>query len=179
MRDGFVSHAAGGVLGGAMGTLFMMNGMKRVGRRLPERLKPTPVRRDPAELMVARMEALHGHPLPRRLHDGLASSLHWAYGIGWGGLLGLATARRPMRSPRDALLAGAALGTLVWAVGYAGWLPATHLTPPLHRQGSRHAATSLIAHVAYGVVSALPILALDRILRRERGWKRRLRALFR
>lgn len=177
MRNGFVSHAAGGVFGGAMGTLFMMNGMKRVGQRLPERLKPTLVRRDPAELMVARLEALRGRPLPRRVHDVLAGSLHWVYGMGWGGLLGLATTRHRLRSPRDTLLAGAALGTLVWAVGYAGWLPATRLTPPLHRQGGRHAAAALIAHVAYGIVSALPILVVDRVLRPERGFRRWLRTL--
>lgn len=177
MRDGFVSHAASGVLGGAMGTLFMVQGMKQVDRHLPERLRPTPVRHDPADLVVRRVEALRGRPLRRRTHERLAGSLHWAYGMGWGGLLGLTLARRRIRSARGTLLAGAALGTLVWAVGYAACLPALRLTPPLHRQGGRHAAASLISHVAFGIVSAVPVLVLDRVLYRGRGLKRWLRAL--
>jgi hypothetical protein len=179
MHNGFGSHAAGGVLGGAMGTLVMRQGLRQVARRLPERLMPTPIRRDPAELVVDRLETMRRRPLTRKAHDALVGALHYAPGIGYGALFGLATARHKLRSVRGALLAGAALGTVVWAVSYGGVLPATRLTPPVHRQGVRHAGAALLAHVAYGLVSALPILVLDRVIPREPAWKRALRALFR
>ena len=168
MRNGFVSHTAGGAIGGMMGTLFMMKASKRANQ-LPERLKPTQTRRDPGDFLVTRMEEARGRPLPRTAHERLAGALHWIYGIGWGGLLGLslATAHRKVKNVPAALLVGAGLGTAVWAVGYAGWLPATKLTPPLRGQGGRHAATSLLMHIGYGIVVAAPLLALDAYIQRE------------
>lgn len=137
MRNGFVSHTAGGALGGMVGTMFMMRASRQASHKLPERLKPT--------------------------------SLHWVYGIGWGGLLGLglSVAHRKVRSLPIAVLVGSGLGAAVWAVGYAGWLPATRLTPPVYRQGGRHVLTSLLMHVGYGIVATLPLLVLDAVVQPE------------
>jgi hypothetical protein len=171
MRDNMVFHTVSGALGGALGTALMRKGVK-ASQRLPERFKPTAVRRDPGEFMVAKVEELCGKPLPRRLREALASGLPWGYGVTAGALLGLCTRRSGLRTASSALLAGAALGTALWAVGYAGWLPATKLTPPLQRQGGRHVAVSLLTHILFGVVSAIPLLLLDRKARVEPWWKR-------
>jgi hypothetical protein len=171
MRNGFISHTASGALGGAMGTL-VLSGMNRISKQLPEALRPPAIRRDPGDFIVAQLEELLGRPLPREAHEILARSFHWVHGIGWASLLGLVMARRRVTRVSEALLAGAGLGTVVWAVSYAGLLPAAKLTPPLHRQGGKHVASALIGYVLYGVVSVLPILALDRALRARRDrWR--------
>lgn len=175
MRENTVTHAAGGAVGGALGTMFLLRAMK-ASRRLPERLKPTMPRKDPGDFMVSKVEELSGRPLPQRAHDALAQAMHFGYGTTAGTLLGLLTTRRRLRTLGEAALAGSLLGTAIWAVGYAGWLPRAKLTPPVGMQGARHVAVSVAGHVAFGVVSALPLLLVDRALgRRRKPWY--LRAL--
>jgi hypothetical protein len=175
MRDGFVLHGAEGAIGGVIGTLLVKQGMT-LSRRLPEKLKPPAVRQDPGDFFVSRVESLRGRPLPGGVHDRLASGLSWAYGIGWGGLLGLAIAGMREQTVRRTLLAGAGMGALVWAVGYVGWLPGTGLMPPIHRQGAGHVAVSVAQHVLYGVAASVPIAAIDRARRRRQPWWKKLAA---
>jgi len=177
MRDGVMIHAATGILGGAAGTALLQRAMK-ASERLPVRLQPTRARQDPGEFMIAKVEQLRGAPLSRGVRDFAVQGLHWGYGMTAGLLLGLATSRRHVRTAPSALLAGAILGTGVWAVGYAGWLPATKLTPPLTRQGGRHIAASLLEHVAFGLVAAVPLLLMDRRMK-EPLWRRALRQISR
>jgi GNAT superfamily N-acetyltransferase len=174
MRDGFAVHTAEGVLGGVLGTLLIRQTMA-LGKRMPPELTPPVPSRDPADLMVSRVESIAGRRFSSRVHEGLAKGLQWAYGIGWGGLLGIAVSGLHVRRPRHTLLAGAGMGALVWAVGYLGWLPRAGVLPPLRRQGVGHVATSLLTHVAYGVAAAVPILAIDEVRRRRRPpWQRLL-----
>jgi hypothetical protein len=173
MRDGFVVHGAEGVIGGAIGTLLVKETMA-LGRRLPEKLKPPAVSRDPGDFLLSRFEALRGRPLPWNVHDRIASGLGWAYGIGWGGLLGLAVAGLRTKTVPRTLLAGAGMGAVVWAVGYVGWLPSTGLTPPIHRQGASHVAVSLASHVLYGVAAAVPIAVIDRARQKRQPWWKKL-----
>jgi hypothetical protein len=170
MRDGFVLHGAEGALGGAIGTLLIKQTMS-LARKMPEKLQPPSVRRDPGELIVSRVEELRGRPLPG--HDRLVSAMPWAYGIAWGSLLGFAVDRLHMKTTRRILFAGAGAGALVWAVGYAGWLPRAGLTEPLRRQGLGHVANSLATHILYGIAASVPIALIDRERRRRRHlWER-------
>jgi hypothetical protein len=163
MRNGFVSHTAGGAIGGAVGTLFLMQTLKQASEMLPEEVKPAIVQSDAGEFIVSKLEQLSGLPLSRTMHVGLTGALHWAYGIGWGSLLGLATAKRhSVRSVPAAFIFGGSLGALVWAVGYSGWLPAAKLKPVVRGPGSGYVLASLLGHIAYGVVSAVPLLLIDR-----------------
>lgn len=166
MHNGFGVHTAEGVLGGALGTL-LLTGANRFGRRLPARLKPVEARRDPADLVVEKLEQLAGRALPMTIHRGLAQGLHWAHWISWGGLLGYATTHVRIRTIGDVAKAGAAMGAAVWAIERVGILPLARLTPPVHRQGSKPVVTSLLGHIAYGIACALPIYALDRWARRK------------
>jgi len=174
MRDGFAVHTAEGVIGGVLGTLLIRQ-TTALGRRMPPELTPPSPSGDPAEVIVSRLEDLRGRRFSIRVHARLAKGLHWAYGIGWGGLLGVAVSGLHVRRARDTLLAGAGMGALAWAVGYLGWLPRAGLLPPVRRQGMGHVATSLVTHVAYGVAAAVPILAIDEVRRRRQpAWQRLL-----
>jgi hypothetical protein len=171
MHDGFVRHGAEGVLGGAFGTLLMKQSMV-LASRMPDPLKPPEVRGDPAEAIVSRLEEARGRPLAS--HARLARALPWAYGISWGGLLGVGVSSLRLKTPRQTLLAGAGMGALAWAVGYVGWLPAMGLARPLKRQGAGHIATSLVTHVLFGVAAAIPIALIDRQRKKRRPWWERL-----
>lgn len=173
MRDNWMARATVGVLGGALGTAMLMQGMKAT-QKLPIRLQPTQPRKDPGEFMVMRFEQIRGKPLRRTLRDVVVHGLHWGYGMTSGLVLGLATSRRHVPTLRSALLAGTAAGAGVWAVGYIGWLPAVKLTPPITRQGGRHIAASILGHVAFGLVAVAPLLLLDRRTHRSfwrRAWR--------
>lgn len=175
MRDNWISHATAGIVGGALGTALLKQGMKAT-QRLPIRLQPTQPRKDPGEFIVMKLEQFRGKPLRRALRDVVVQGLPWGYGMTSGLVLGLATSHRHVPTMRSALLAGAALGAGVWAVGYIGWLPATKLTPPITRQGGRHIAMSVLGHVAFGVVAAVPLLVMDG---RTPWWRRVLRQFIR
>jgi hypothetical protein len=173
MRDGFVLHGAEGALGGAIGTLLLKQGMS-LARRLPASLEPPAAIRDPGDFVVAQIEGLRGRPLPRPTHERVRSGLHWAYGVAWGGLLGIAVSGLHVKTPRQTLLSGAGMGALVWAVGYVGWLPGAGLMAPIQRQGAGRVVTSLLSHVLYGVAASVPIVIIDRERRRRRTWSQRL-----
>jgi len=154
MRNMLIRLAAGAV-GGAVATLLMQKTMPLAGK-LPEKLRPQMPNRDPGHFMVSQGEKLVG-PLSQKVHSGAAHGLHWAYGIFWPlGLGALAEALR-LDTPGKRVAAGAALGALVWIVGYEGWLPATGLMPPAHRVPLAKNASGLASHVAYGAVAALPL----------------------
>lgn len=165
MHDNVMTHATAGIVGGVLGTAILMKGMK-ASSALPLRLQPTHVRQDPGEFMVTKLEQYRGKPLSRTARDALVQGLHWGYGMTGGLVLGLATSRKHVPTLSSALVAGAAIGAGVWAVGYAGWLPATKLTPPVTRQGGVHIATSLLGHIVFGMGAVAPIFLLDRRKRR-------------
>ena len=173
MRDGLVLHGVEGALGGVLGTLVVKRTIK-IGSKLPEKLKPPEIRRDPAELVVSQIEAWRGRPLSQEAHARIARSLPWAYGVTWGSVLGLAVGGLHMKTTRRILVAGAGLGAVVWAVGYVGWLPRAKVTEPVTRQGAGHVVNGLLTHVLYGVAAAAPIAAIDAARRRRQPWWERL-----
>jgi hypothetical protein len=174
MRDGVVLHGVEGALGGVLGTLVVKRTIQIGYEKLPEKLKPPEIRRDPAELVVSKIEAWRGRPLSKEAHALVAASLPWAYGIAWGSVLGLAVSGLHMTTTRRILGAGAGLGAVVWAVGYVGWLPRAKATEPVTRQGAGHVATGILTHVLYGVMAAAPIAGIDAMRRRRRSWWERL-----
>ena len=173
MRDGFVLHGAEGALGGAIGTLLIKQGMS-LARRLPASFEPPASRRNPGDLVVSQLEELRGRPLPGPPHERLAGGLDWAFGVAWGGLLGIAVSGLHVQTARQTLLAGAGMGALVWAVSDVGWFPGAGLMAPIQRQGAGRVATSLALHVLYGVAASVPIVLIDRERRRRRAWWQRL-----
>src|SRR5579884_2861236 len=130
MRKTMLKLAAGAV--GSLVATWLMQKSMPLSKKLPEKLQPPMPNQDPGEFMVDQGEKIVG-PVSPKLHSTAAHGLHWAYGLVWPvGLAALADAL-DLDSTKKTIAAGAILGALVWAVGYVGWLPATGLTPPVHR----------------------------------------------
>lgn len=161
MRNMLLKLAAGAV-GGAVVTLVMQKSMP-LSRKLPERLQPQMPRQDPGHFMVEQAEKIVGRLSPK-VHSGAAHGLHVAYGSAWPIALAALSGVLGLRSIGKTLAAGAALGAVVWLVGYEGWLPAVGLAPPAHRVPLTKNASGLVSHVAYGALASLPLaLATRRI----------------
>jgi hypothetical protein len=168
-----VSPLVAGGLGGIIGTLFMQKSMKLVPK-LPEDLRPPPISEDPGEYMVKSAERMIGRPLPAKVHGTAAKGLHWTYGMFWPTVLGFATKKLAFDTLGKTILAGSALGAVVWGAGYAGWLPATGLTAKLRQERVSQAFSGLFSHVLYGIISALPIYAAGKLAPTPKisPWKR-------
>ena len=80
----------------------------------------------------------------------LASGAHLAYGAAFGALYALWR-----RKWGGSLTSGLAFGLAVWAVNYAGVLPAAHIVPPPDEEDPRQTARLVAAHVVYGTVLGL------------------------
>jgi hypothetical protein len=154
MRNVMLKLAAGAV-GGAAATYLMMKSMA-LSQKLPERMKPAMPSSDPGHFMVSQGEKLVGALSPK-VHSGAAQGLHWAYGISWPVGLAALSGVLGLRSTGKTIAAGALLGAVVWAVGYAGWMPFAGLTPHVHRVPLAKNASGLASHVAYGAIAALPL----------------------
>ena len=154
MRNLMLKLAAGAV-GGAVATYLMQKSLP-LAKKLPQKFQPQTPSRDPGDFMVSQAEKLVG-PLSPKMHSGAAHGLQWAYGLTWP--LGLAALSNALgtKSIGKTVAAGALLGAIVWAIGYAGWLPATGLTPPVHRVPLAKSASGLASHVAYGAIASLPL----------------------
>jgi hypothetical protein len=161
MRNMMLKLAAGAV-GGAVATYLMTKAMP-LAKKLPARFHPQMPSRDPGHFIVTQGEKLVGALSPK-MHSGAAQGLHWAYGMSWPLGLAALSGVLGLRSVGKTVAAGAILGAIVWAVGYAGWLPATGLTPPVHRVPLGKSASGLVSHVAYGALASLPLaIAAQRI----------------
>jgi hypothetical protein len=114
-------------------------------------------------MAAGRLSGRHGEPPPKRLvrvisrRMGLparrsgtgtwlaSGAAHLGFGAGCGALYSALTRRSTTER-------GIAFGLVVWAVSYAGWVPALSLMPPPQRDDPRRAWTMLTAHVVYGAV---------------------------
>jgi hypothetical protein len=170
-------QVAEGALGAAAGTLFLHQSMRLMGR-LPEHLQPQ-TKGDPSEYVVSKAERVAHRTLSPNQRQRAKQSAPWVYGIGWGVLLGALAPFLDLRSPGRAVAAGATLGAGVWAIGYAGWMPAAGLMEPLHRQGPRRSIAPLLSHMLYGVTAALPIFLIERWREPRRARWRQLLARYR
>lgn len=154
MRNMLIRLAAGAV-GGAVATLIIGKGMQ-LSSKLPERFQPASPKEDPGHFLISQGERLVG-PLSQKMHSRAVQAMPYVYGLSWP--LGLAALARVLglHTPGRRIAAGAALGALVWLIGFEGWLPLVGLLPPAHRTPLAKNATNLASHVAYGTVASLPL----------------------
>lgn len=135
--------AVAGALDGAAATVVMsglMLGLQRagwLGELPPRRITRFALRRSPAGARS------------RGTESALGTLAHLAFGAGAGALFEGA-ARRAGRAPGP--LAGAAYGTAVWLLSYAGWVPALGILPPPHRDRPGRPLGMLAAHLVFGAV---------------------------
>ena len=123
-------------------------------------------------MLVGQVVSRHGEQPPKRLVRGLAArtgiptkrrglatvaatgAAHIGFGLGAGALYGAIVHRSSV--PR-----GVAFGIGVWAVSYAGWIPALRLMPPPHKDLRGRAWTILSAHAVYGAVLGAALARYD------------------
>ncbi len=113
--------------------------------------------RQPPEAIVRRAGALTAAEPRGRLADALATVAHLGFGAGTGAAYALLP---PTRRPAAR---GAAAGTAVYAVSYAGWVPALGALPRADRDRPPRQAAMVAAHLVYGTVLGL----LDERWRRD------------
>ncbi len=87
-------------------------------------------------------------------HPALVTGAHFAFGAAAGSLFAALTARR-------GISVGIGWGLLVWAASYAGWVPATGLTPPAIRQSGERNLLMILAHVVWGAALAGSLSRLE------------------
>ncbi len=117
----------------------------------------------PMSAVMAGGERLHmlGEPPPRKITragvravngsatgaevDALSWASHFAFGAVMGAAYGLLVGDR-----RPSIASGILFGTAVWAVSYAGWVPALGIMPSPSRDRPLRPEVMLVAHWAYG-----------------------------
>ena len=81
---------------------------------------------------------------------------HVSYGAAMGAAYGVIAGRTHRRAGRNHLprsvAQGVAWGLAVWALSYAGWLPAAGILPPPHRRSARRNTVIIGSHVVWGAV---------------------------
>jgi len=147
----FVKRSILGALAGLGGTFAMM-----AARSLSQRYAPrtmSKVREDPGKFVVEQAEQLltpqQRVNMPRKVEERAAMLSHLCYGATFGWLYAVV---RP--EPAHPLVEGLIFGTGVWAIGYAGWLPAAGLTEPIWRQEPQRAIPEMTRHAVYGLATA-------------------------
>jgi hypothetical protein len=136
--------AAIGGAAGAAATVVMsavMLGAQRVGVERAEQ--------PPERIVEAGLDAV-GADRSESAENLLASVLHLAFGAGCGAVYRML--RRLLATPGAPVLHGIGFGLGVWAVSYAGWVPALGIMPPPHRDQPGRAGTMVVGHVVYGAV---------------------------
>lgn len=101
----------------------------------------------PRKITDRALDAVGAGDASRPVRSLAAAANHLAFGMACGALYAsLGRARRFAPEPIPGIL----FGTLVWAVSYAGWVPAARILPPPQDDDPKRVATMIGAHVVYG-----------------------------
>ena len=180
-RRGPAGRSLRGALAGLVATAPMTGVMLGIKQLLPPIQRfPLPPRR--ITLHLAAAGGLLGR-LPRPLDMLATLLLHFGFGATAGAVYAWTAARvrLPWHGPhvrlagrRVRLLAvarGLAFGLLVWAVSYAGWLPALGILAPAQDVPRGRNLLMIAAHLVWGACAGLLVDALTP-RRRQHGAKR-------
>jgi hypothetical protein len=150
-----LAAVAGGILAGAVGTVFLdavhyLEYRRGGGTESPLGWEFAPVQtwdQAPAPGQVARrvIEGFTQRKLPDRWAWPVSTAMHWAYGSGSAALYGILAGS--LRSPRPAY--GLPFGAAVWVTGYV-ILPEGGLYKPIWKYDAKTLAWDLTGHLAYG-----------------------------
>ncbi|MBW3625283.1 MAG: DUF1440 domain-containing protein [Armatimonadetes bacterium] len=141
-----LSGARGGILASLAMSLFQAGGMKLFPAPTPE---GGPDEWTPHYITKSALKAfLKDEPDPDWVKS-LSALSHLGYGAFWGALYGLWSGNKNKNIAR-----GMAFGLGVWAIGYAGWVPALGILNPPHREHRNREVRLLLAHLVYGAALA-------------------------
>jgi hypothetical protein len=109
---------------------------------------------EPPPRKLGRLAArLSGDLFPSKKKQNVLATLgHFGIGMGAGGIFGTLAPR--VRRVLPLPLAGAAFGTMVWAAGYLGVMPALGLMPMPKNDRRGRPLSMIAAHWIYGTVLA-------------------------
>ena len=146
-----LTRACLGACAGVVGT-FALQAIRSLHQQYVPQLM-TPMREDPGKFMVEQAERAlpesAREKIPEEVEGAASMSLHLSYGALFGALFGA------VRGHTDhPVLEGIVLGAGVWAIGYAGWLPAAGLTEPIWKQEPSQAIPEVARHAVYGIATA-------------------------
>ncbi|SRR5258707_5322278 len=153
-----------GMIGGAVGTFvldrvagLMYNFESEEKKRIEESLR----KEEPAEVMARRLsEDVLGMTLSDESKSQLGQAVHWATGIGVGGLYGALHDRVPALSKPAGLPYGVAFSLLV----DEGLNTALKLTPPPQDFPIDAHVRGLVAHLAYAVTTDGVLRSLKKLV---------------
>jgi hypothetical protein len=111
----------------------------------------------PAQVGRRAVEGVFNVELPDRWAPLMNNTIHWGYGIAWGGLFGLVDSSMAKVRLRHGLY----FGTFVWLVGYV-ILPLAKLYRPLWKYDPATLGWDWAAHLADGLGTAATLQILDR-----------------
>ncbi len=160
MNDG-LDPMVRGALAGAAGTAVMTLMMRKAApKMIPDEMRPDEF---PPKRVVEWAEEQAGmpHALTESQEMKVAMGAHFAYGSGSGAVYGL------LRSQLDGLpapLMGALFGVGLWAVSFEGWMPALGVQEATHEKPPKKWPMPIMAHMVYGVTTALAYEALQNVL---------------
>jgi hypothetical protein len=156
VTDGLSRGFAGGVVATVAMSTVMLVAQKAglLGQMPPKKI---------SERLLATVGARRKTPKPAR--ELLATVLHFTFGGAAGAVFGVAhgvwrTRARGSSSAsrtsieRAPLLAGLAFGSAIWAVSYAGWVPALRIMPMPHADRRGRPTSMLVAHWVFGAALA-------------------------
>jgi hypothetical protein len=151
--------AALGAIAGSVATLPMSAPMLLAGQA-------GAMGRQPPRRLVDRVGGLTAAPGAERRRDIEASALHLAIGALGGAILGagLAASGVDPRGRRQATAIGAAYGSALWLVNYAGLAPALDLLPPPDDDRPSRQATLFGAHLVFGAAAGLGLALEERLI---------------
>lgn len=150
-----------GALAGMAGTAAMTLMMRKVAPKvIPAEMRPDEFVPKKA-VEWAEEQAGESHALTESQEMKVAMAAHFTYGSGNGALYGL------LRSRLDGLpapLMGALFGVALWAVSFEGWMPALGVMEAPTEKSPRKVPMPVMAHLVYGVTTALAYGALEGVL---------------
>lgn len=147
-----LTRIAAGSTGGIVGSVLMA-GPFVAAHQLGITGKPPP------ERVTKSLLHRFGIRADKRTEDEITVAAHLGFGVAGGAIYG-AFAPSVESAARAAML-GATYGTGVWAVSYAGWVPALGIMPPPQDDQPERQVITLVNHWIYGVVVALAVRAVD------------------
>lgn len=102
----------------------------------------------PKRMTEGMLDAVERPPRSKLALDVATLVSHVGYGTSFGSLFGLLYQR--LRLAVNPGLQGVIFGSLLWALGYAGWGPLLGIIPPPHRAQPGRPLTLVPAHGVYG-----------------------------
>jgi hypothetical protein len=147
LRRLWIGAAAGAVATFPMsGVMLAASKARLLGEPPPKKITRAATRR------LAPAVARHEAPL-----DLASIAAHLGFGAAMGALYSVALGRR-----RPTMLSGVAFGTAVWAVSYAGWVPAAGVMPEPSDDRRGRPASMVVSHWVFGASLASALRMLPR-----------------